>query len=113
VTKELPELIKANFRVSDRIGILGHSMGGHGALVCGLRNPQLFKSISAFCPLTNPFKCVSDSGLPWSQYLGTTREDWAPYDSCEIAKAYNGPPREILIDQVLAFFQKKWRLIRG
>jgi len=100
VTKELPALIKDNFRISGRMGIFGHSMGGHGALICGLGNSDVFQSISAFACPTNPFECVSKNILPWGQYLGTNREDWARYDACELARKYDGPEREILIDQV-------------
>jgi S-formylglutathione hydrolase len=69
VTQELPEIIRANFPVSDRQGIFGHSMGGHGALVCGLKNPGMYRSISAFSPIVNPI------ASPWGQkafqnYLG-------------------------------------------
>ena len=54
VTKELPEIIATNFPVTERIAISGHSMGGHGALVCALRNPRQYVSVSAFSPICNP-----------------------------------------------------------
>ena len=74
-------------------------MGGHGALVCFLKNPGLYKSVSAFAPICNPVDC------PWGQkafsgYLGSNRETWKEYDSCYLVKKYNGPPVEILADQV-------------
>ena len=60
VTQELPALINSNFPViPDRVGISGHSMGGHGALMLALRNPGMYKSVSAFAPICNPMEC------PW------------------------------------------------
>ena len=77
-------------------------MGGHGAIVCGLRNPDLFQSISAFAPITNPINTTWAKEKAWKNYLGEENKDkWGIYDSCEVAKQYGGPPREILIDQVL------------
>ena len=80
VLEELPQLIEATFPVSDLCSISGHSMGGHGALVMALRNPQRFKSVSAFSPISNPV----DS--PWgkkafSAYLGENADSWADYDA--------------------------------
>lgn len=101
VTQELPALMAANFPVdTNRRGIFGHSMGGHGALVCGLRNPNVFKSISAFAPISNPIDC------PWGQkaftgYLGSDRKTWAPYDASELMKA-KAHPNPILVDQGLS-----------
>lgn len=100
VVRELPALIEANFPVSDRRGIFGHSMGGHGALMIALRNPDIFQSVSAFSPIVAP------SQVPWgekafSAYLGTDKKDWAQYDSVElIATAKKRFP--ILIDQGLS-----------
>ncbi len=54
ITKELPELVKEFFPVGKKMSITGHSMGGHGALVCALRNPALYESCSAFAPICNP-----------------------------------------------------------
>jgi len=99
VTKELPELIKKHFSTTGTFGILGHSMGGHGAIVCGLRNPDIFKSISAFAPASNPTQ------TPWGQkafknFLGEqNRAKWDVYDSCELVKSYGGSARDILVDQ--------------
>ena len=81
----------------DRIAISGHSMGGHGALVIGLSNPEIFKSISAFSPICAPMQC------PWgvkafSNYLGEDRESWNQYDASEIVKN-NKSEMPILIDQ--------------
>lgn len=98
VTKELPTLIMANFpgRV-ERQGIFGHSMGGHGALVCALRNPDQYRSLSAFAPIAAPSQC------PWgnkafSGYLGPDRAAWSAYDASELVRqrAFGRP---ILIDQ--------------
>ncbi len=99
ITQELPTLIAENFDIkADRIGIFGHSMGGHGALVLGLRNPALFKSISAFAPIAAPMQC------PWgekafSNYLGPDRNTWRDYDATELVKRYGDSSRHILIDQ--------------
>ena len=99
VTKELPELVAANFAIdTKRSGIFGHSMGGHGALVIALRNPEYFKSVSAFAPICSP------TTVPWGEkalagYLGDDRKTWQEYDAVNLIKArgWNGP--EILIDQ--------------
>ncbi|MGF1691253.1 S-formylglutathione hydrolase [Photobacterium kagoshimensis] len=85
VVSELPALIEANFPVTSQRAISGHSMGGHGALMIGLKNPERYSSISAFSPITNPINC------PWGQkaftgYLGTSQEDWAQYDTTELMK---------------------------
>jgi S-formylglutathione hydrolase len=88
---------------AQRIGIMGHSMGGHGALVLALRNPGLFRSVSAFAPICAPMQC------PWgrkafSGYLGSNEKDWRRYDATELMKDRESPPypRGILIDQGLA-----------
>ena len=98
VTAELPALVAANFPArSGAQGIFGHSMGGHGALVCALRNPELYKSVSAFAPISAPMRC------PWgrkafSNYLGADEENWRDYDaSALVASDRRCPP--ILIDQ--------------
>ncbi|MDJ0675808.1 MAG: S-formylglutathione hydrolase [Calothrix sp. MO_167.B42] len=98
VVKELPELIAANFPAeTSRQSIFGHSMGGHGALVCALRNPQQYKSVSAFAPIVAPMHS------PWgekilSRYLGEDRESWRAYDASELIRQekFHSP---ILIDQ--------------
>ncbi|WP_265942425.1 S-formylglutathione hydrolase [Dechloromonas sp. A34] len=97
VVHELPALIEASFPVTDRRGICGHSMGGHGALVCALRNPGRYQSLSAFAPICNPMT------VPWgekafSRYLGEDRSAWREWDaSFLIAQAAERLP--ILIDQ--------------
>jgi S-formylglutathione hydrolase len=97
VVEELPALIEANFPVSDKRGISGHSMGGHGALVCALKNPGRYQSLSAFAPIANPADC------PWGEkafanYLGEDRSRWREWDACAlISKAQEKLP--ILVDQ--------------
>ena len=97
VVHELPALIEANFPATNQRSISGHSMGGHGALVCALRNPGRYQSVSAFSPIVNPMHC------PWgekafSNYLGEDREQWRQWDTCElIATASERLP--LLIDQ--------------
>lgn len=98
IVRELPALIAEHFPTkSERQGIFGHSMGGHGALVCALRNPEQYKSVSAFAPIAAPMRC------PWGQkaftnYLGSDQESWRAYDASELVltAGYNRP---ILIDQ--------------
>jgi S-formylglutathione hydrolase len=98
VTKELPALVEAHFPVDrERAGIFGHSMGGHGALVCALRNPERYRSLSAFAPICAPMRC------PWGEkafsgYLGADRAAWRAYDATELAKTARWP-REVLVDQ--------------
>lgn len=98
IVSELPTLVAANFPVDhNRVAISGHSMGGHGALTIALKNPQLFKSVSAFAPICSPLNC------PWGEkalgnYLGSDRSAWVAHDSCElIASAMNKLP--MLVDQ--------------
>jgi S-formylglutathione hydrolase len=101
VTCELPALIKSEFTTADtsRQSIMGHSMGGHGALVCALRNPAQYRSVSAFAPIVAP------SRVPWGHkafgnYLGSNRADWLDYDASHLVQR---APRAdtILIDQGL------------
>jgi len=98
VVEELPKLIGANFPVDGtRQGIFGHSMGGHGALVIALRNPERYRSVSAFSPIVAPSQC------PWGEkafggYLGPDREAWKEYDATELI-AKSTWSSEILIDQ--------------
>lgn len=102
VTEELPALVMASFPLdSDRQSISGHSMGGHGALVCGLRHRERYRSISAFAPVAAPSQC------PWGQrafgsYLGPDRALWSIYDATELARKMADDSREILIDQGLS-----------
>ena len=101
VTRELPALMANNFPADPlRQGIFGHSMGGHGALVCALRNPGQYQSLSAFAPISAPMRC------PWGKkaftgYLGEERTAWKEYDASELVRRgrFAG---SILVDQGLA-----------
>jgi S-formylglutathione hydrolase len=104
VTRELPALVEEHFPVDPkRQGIFGHSMGGHGALTIGFKNPERYRSISAFAPISAPMQC------PWGQkaftgYLGADRERWRQHDACELIRALptvSGRP-PLLVDQGLA-----------
>ena len=98
IVKELPAIITDNFPVrADKQGIFGHSMGGHGALVCALRNQELYKSVSALAPIVAPLRS-SWVDKAFTKYLGDNRETWKEYDSSElvITAKYKHP---ILIDQ--------------
>ena len=99
VEDELPALIAAQFPMADmgRQGIMGHSMGGHGALTIALRNPDRFRSVSAFAPIVAPLQC------PWGEkalggYLGPDRMAWRSYDACALI-ADGARVAEILVDQ--------------
>lgn len=98
IEQELPALIAANFPVDmGRQGITGHSMGGHGALTIGLRNPNRFRSVSAFAPIVSPLNC------PWGDkalngYLGPDRVAWRAYDACALIEDGARLPA-MLVDQ--------------
>ena len=98
VTQELPALIEASFPVDrERQGIFGHSMGGHGALVCALKNPERYRSLSAFAPISAPMRS------PWGEkalsgYLGDDRATWRDYDATQLAKRATWRS-EVLVDQ--------------
>ncbi|MCQ8850709.1 S-formylglutathione hydrolase [Alteromonas stellipolaris] len=88
VTEELPSIVEQLFPVTKERAISGHSMGGHGALVAGLRNPNRYVSVSAFSPVSNPSDC------PWgqkalSQYLGDEQSAWDEYDAAKIIASKN------------------------
>ena len=102
--RELPEVLAANFPMADmaRQAITGHSMGGHGALTIGLRNPDRFASISAFSPIVAP------SEVPWGEkalgkYLGDDRQSWREYDAVALIEdrysGEGGRHPHILVDQ--------------
>ncbi|KGM53032.1 S-formylglutathione hydrolase [Lysobacter concretionis Ko07 = DSM 16239] len=97
IVQELPALVDAHFPTTTARGISGHSMGGHGALVIALRNPGMFRSVSAFSPIVAP------SQVPWgekafSAYLGDDREAWLEWDATAlVAKATERLP--LLVDQ--------------
>jgi S-formylglutathione hydrolase len=98
ITQELPVLIAEHFPVDqDRSAIMGHSMGGHGALTIALKNPTQYRSVSAFSPIVAPTQC------PWgekafSHYLGDNRESWQAYDSCELIRR-GAEALPMLVDQ--------------
>ena len=99
VTKELPAYVEARFPVDPkRKGLFGHSMGGHGALIIALRNPAIYRSVSAFAPITSPMRC------PWGEkaltgYLGDDHRRWRDYDATALLedRGWTGPT--ILVDQ--------------
>ncbi|MCL4139991.1 UNVERIFIED_CONTAM: hypothetical protein GTU68_036054 [Idotea baltica] len=97
IVEELQALVVGEFPVNaDAQGITGHSMGGHGALTLHLKHPDLYKSVSAFSPITSP------SVVPWGDkalttYLGARSEAWARYDATELVKA-NNSGASMLID---------------
>ncbi len=99
IVKELPSLIAANFSIDrEQCAIMGHSMGGHGALTIGLRNPNLFQSLSAFSPIVAPMSS------PWGMkafkgYLGEDTEAWKNYDATQLILAGYRSKNKILIDQ--------------
>jgi S-formylglutathione hydrolase len=98
IERELPDVIAANFPADmSTQGITGHSMGGHGALTIALRNPDRFKSVSAFAPIVSPMQC------PWGQkalggYLGDDQAVWREYDACSLIDGGARVP-DILVDQ--------------
>jgi S-formylglutathione hydrolase len=98
VVDELPSVLNAIEQIdTTRCSISGHSMGGHGALVIALRNPQAYQSASAFSPIVSPINC------PWGQnafrnYLGDDTNAWRDYDSCELLQR-SAPALPIMVDQ--------------
>ncbi|BAU10515.1 S-formylglutathione hydrolase [Leptolyngbya sp. NIES-3755] len=104
IVDELPALIAENFPINDRQGIFGHSMGGHGALICALKNPGgsasrsvRYQSVSAFAPICAPMQCAWGEKA-FSNYLGQDRSIWRSYDATELVQNRQFP-RSILIDQ--------------
>ncbi|MCQ9154885.1 S-formylglutathione hydrolase [Acidomonas methanolica] len=101
VASELPALTEAAFPLDGtRRGIMGHSMGGHGALVHALRNPSFWRSVSAFAPIAHP------AVVPWGEksfaaYLGPDRESWKNWDATELLRTGHSHPATILVDQGL------------
>lgn len=98
IEQELPALVAAEFPVDmARQGITGHSMGGHGALTMALRNPERFRSVSAFSPIVSPLNC------PWGDkaltgYIGADRSTWREYDACALIEDGARVPA-LLVDQ--------------
>lgn len=103
IVKELRTLLIGMLRLdAERISIMGHSMGGHGALTLALRHPGVFKSVSAFAPIAAPSQC------PWGKkafaaYLGTDESIWRQHDACALMAAQTSAPypNGILVDQGL------------
>ncbi len=96
VTQELPALIEAAFPVSDVRGITGHSMGGHGALICALRNPGRYRSVSALAPI-----CSASRGWghkAFAAYFGEDPETWRQWDACDLLRA-SEDRLQLLVDQ--------------
>lgn len=99
IEDELPQVLAANFAMPDmdRLGITGHSMGGHGALTIALRNPARYRSVSAFSPIVSPLNC------PWGEkalggYLGPEKAAWREYDACALIDDGARLP-DLLVDQ--------------
>lgn len=99
ITQELPQLLFGHFRELDgsKVSITGHSMGGHGALTLFLKNPGMYKSVSAFAPIANPSNC--DWGKKaFSGYFGEDKkEQWSAHDATELIGLFEGQT-DILID---------------
>jgi S-formylglutathione hydrolase len=83
IVNELPEIIENCFPVNKQRVISGHSMGGHGALIIALRNPELYSSVSAFSPISNPINCLWGRKA-FTAYLGSDTKQWQQYDACEL-----------------------------
>ena len=100
VTQELPALLEAELPLMAGVkSVTGHSMGGHGALICALKNPDAYRSVSAFAPICNPVNCSWGKGC-FGAYLGDDESTWAEYDATELVK--NGARvADILIDSGL------------
>lgn len=100
ITQELPALVESKLPLIPGLrSISGHSMGGHGALICALKNPGMYQSVSAFAPICNPVECAWGQGC-FSAYLGKTRAEWEAYDAtCLVNAGVEKIP--LLIDQGL------------
>lgn len=99
IQDELPSLLASLASLDTQAcGIFGHSMGGHGALTLALKNPQQYRSVSAFAPICAPSQCT------WGQkaltgYLGTDKQLWHEYDACELIRSRGWAHQDILVDQ--------------
>lgn len=108
VTTELPELLEANLPLLAGVkSISGHSMGGHGALICALKNPSSYRSVSAFSPICNPVNCGWGIAC-FDTYLGENTTSWQAYDATALVDA-GAKVSDILIDQGTAdeFYDEK------
>ncbi|CAE7913305.1 ESD [Symbiodinium sp. KB8] len=100
VTKELPSVLSGIKELSDKCSVFGHSMGGHGALICALKNPGKYASVSAFSPIANPSTC------PWGEkafggYLGSDKSKWHAYDASHLVGEFKSESTlPIFVDQV-------------
>ncbi|KAI7878210.1 putative esterase [Lichtheimia hyalospora FSU 10163] len=98
IVQELPALVHEQLAVDgSRVSIMGHSMGGHGALTIFIKNPTKYKTVSAFSPIANPINC------PWGQkafsnYLGADQESWKQYDTVELIKSHMNERMNVLVD---------------
>ncbi len=98
VTQELPHLIESNLAIQANVkSISGHSMGGHGALICALKNPDAYRSVSAFSPICNPIECGWGQGC-FGAYLGDDPTAWQAYDATQLIHS-GAKLNDILIDQ--------------
>lgn len=98
VTQELPALIEKELPLLPNVkSISGHSMGGHGALICALKHPEDYRSVSAFAPICHPTECGWGKGC-FSTYLGEDKQTWQAYDATALIQA-GAKCNNILIDQ--------------
>ena len=102
VAEELYDLVIQQFAVqAERIGIFGHSMGGHGALTLALKHPEKFKSVSAFAPICAPSQCLWGEKA-FSNYLGSDQAEWLKHDASALVQTKTAHFADILIDQGLS-----------
>jgi len=108
ITQELPTLLEANLPLVPNVkSVSGHSMGGHGALICALKNPDSYRSVSAFSPICNPINSGWGKGC-FGAYLGDNEGSWKAYDATALVES-GAKVNDILIDQGLAdeFYDEK------
>ena len=98
VTRELPALVERELPLIPGVkSITGHSMGGHGALICALKQPGAYRSVSAFAPICHPMICGWGEGC-FGAYLGNDKQAWRKYDATELIRD-GAKPIPLLIDQ--------------
>jgi S-formylglutathione hydrolase len=98
INEELYDWLAKTHDMNGKISLAGHSMGGHGALTIGLKNPDKYHTISAFSPITHPSKCQWGKKA-LSGYLGDNQNLWQQYDACELIKSGHKHHRPLLISQ--------------